>query len=251
MLAQIREEIQKEVDPKKAQFLGRFFKTGKGEYAEGDVFLGLTVPQSRIIVKKYRNLPLEECLQLLQSKIHEERLIALLIMVSQFAKRQKSSSSAKASADKGKEIYEAYLANTKYINNWDLVDLSAPNIVGRYLVDQIATSPQAPRNDILEKLAKSDNLWKKRIAILATFAFIRQGEYKETFAIADILLHDKHDLIHKAVGWMLREVGKRVSQDAEEKFLKPRYNNMPRTMLRYAIERFEEGKRKKYLAGTI
>jgi 3-methyladenine DNA glycosylase AlkD len=237
MLNQIRKEIKQEGDKKKAVFLGRFFKTGKGEYAEGDVFLGLTVPQSRNIVKKYRELALADCVKLLQSPIHEERLIALLIMVSQF---EKGGEKAR------KEIYDLYLENTKYINNWDLVDLSAAQIVWTYLLQHSASC-----NVVLVSLAKSNNLWEKRIAIIATFALIRSGEYEKTFTIADILLHDNHDLIHKAVGWMLREVGKRVSQEAEEKFLKTRYKTMPRTMLRYAIERFEEGKRKKYLAGLI
>ncbi|HSA83880.1 MAG TPA: DNA alkylation repair protein [Patescibacteria group bacterium] len=239
MLNNLRTDIQKEADLKKAKFLGRFFKTGKGEYAEGDVFLGLTVPQSRVIVKKYRDLPLVDCLELLQSPIHEERLIALLIMVSSFAK---------ASEDRRKKIYNAYLSNTKYINNWDLVDLSAANIIGGYLLE--IASPSA-RSDVLVRLATSENLWEKRIAIIATFAFIRKGEYETTFKIADILLHDTHDLIHKAVGWMLREVGKRISEEALENYLKSRYKTMPRTSLRYAIERFEEGKRKKYLVGAI
>jgi 3-methyladenine DNA glycosylase AlkD len=246
MLDQIHEDVQKVADKKKGIFLQRFFKTGKGEYAEGDVFLGLTVPQSRIIVKKYQDLPLEDCVKLLQSKIHEERLIALLIMVYQFGKQD----------EKGREeIYKAYLANTKYINNWDLVDLSASQIVGGYL------QVQDDSLKALTKLAKSSDLWEKRIAMIATFAFIRHGEYETTFKIADILLHDTHDLIHKAVGWMLREAGKRaaggeprqrrVSEKILEDFLKTRYKTMPRTMLRSAIERFEEGKRKKYLAGTI
>lgn len=234
MLNQVRREIQQEGDKKKAQFLGRFFKTGKGEYAEGDVFLGLTVPQSRIIVKKYKDLPLKDCVELLHSPIHEERLIALLIFVSQFTKGDNEGK---------KKIYDRYLANTKYINNWDLVDLSAGYIVGGYLLER-------PRG-ILEKFAKSSDLWEKRIAIIATFAFIKNGEYEWTFKIADILLNDRHDLIHKAVGWMLREVGKRVSEKELEVYLQPRYKTMPRTMLRYAIERFIEEKRKRYLLGTI
>jgi 3-methyladenine DNA glycosylase AlkD len=237
MFAEIQKEIRKEGDKKKAVFLGRFFKTGKGEYAEGDEFLGLTVPQSRRIVKKYKDLPLVDCINLLHSKMHEERLIALLIMVSQFEKGDEKTR---------KEIYDLYLANTQYINNWDLVDLSAGQIVGTYLSQHTASC-----NLVLVSLAKSNDLWERRIAIIATFALIRSGEYEKTFTVADILLHDNHDLIHKAVGWMLREVGKRISQDVEEKFLKSRYKTMPRTMLRYAIERFEEGKRKKYLAGTI
>jgi 3-methyladenine DNA glycosylase AlkD len=233
MLDAIRKDIKKEADSKKAAFLGRFFKTGPGQYAEGDVFLGLTVPQSRLIVAKYKDLALTDCLALLKSKIHEERLIALLIMVYQFSRGDEKVH---------KQIYEAYLAHTKYINNWDLVDLSADKIVGEYLFNNVK---------ILEKLAHSKNLWEKRIAIIATFAFIKKGETGATFTIADILIQDKHDLIHKAVGWMLREAGKRVSEPELEKYLKTRYKTMPRTMLRYAIERFEEGKRKKYLTGLI
>ena len=234
MLSQLREDVKIAADPKKVQFLGRFFKTAKDQYAAGDKFLGLTVPQSRLIAKKYRDLPLTDCLQLLKSPWHEERLIALIIMTYQFKKGDESVR---------KEVYEAYLANTKHINNWDLVDLSAGYIVGEYLKNN--------DRSVLKKLAKSDDLWKKRVSIIATFAFIYNDEYEWTFTIADILLHDKHDLIHKAVGWMLREVGKRVSQEEEEKFLKPRYKTMPRTMLRYAIERFEDGKRKKYLLGEV
>lgn len=237
MLSQIRQEIQKEGNKKKAVLLGRFFKTGKGEYAEGDVFLGLTVPQSRIIVKKYKDLPLADCVKLLHSKIHEERLIALLILVYQFQKGDEKTR---------KEIYDLYLANTEYINNWDLVDLSAGQIIGTYFLQHTASC-----NVAIISLAKSKDIWERRIAMIATFAFIRKGEYEPTFMIADILLHDTHDLIHKAVGWMLREVGKRVSEREEEKFLKNRYKTMPRTMLRYAIERFEEEKRKKYLIGAI
>lgn len=235
MIDQIKREIYQEGDKNKAVLLGRFFKTGKGQYAEGDIFLGLTVPQSRIIVKKYRELPLADVVSLLQSKIHEERLIALLIMVYQFEHGDVLAR---------KKVFDTYLANTKHINNWDLVDLSAPRVIGAYLLDK--------DRKVLFHLAQSTDLWEKRISILATFAFIvLQKEFRDTFGIAEILLHDKHDLIHKAVGWMLREVGKRVSQEAEEAFLKTRYKTMPRTMLRYAIERFEEGKRKKYLAGAI
>ena len=237
MLNEVHKDIQKEANQNKAKFLQRFFRTGKGEYAEGDIFLGLTVPQSRVIVKKYKDLPLSDVLELLQSKFHEERLIALLIMVYQFSKGDEKAR---------KEIYDFYLTSTKYINNWDLVDLSAGQIVGTYLLQHSASC-----NIVLVSLAKSNNLWERRIAIIATFALIRSGEYEKTFTIADILLHDKHDLIHKAVGWMLREVGKRCGDDVLEDYLKSRYKKMPRTMLRYAIERFEEGKRKRYLSGTI
>jgi 3-methyladenine DNA glycosylase AlkD len=184
-----------------------------------------------MIVKKYRDFPLSDCVNLLHSKFHEERLIALLIMVEQFKKAEEKTR---------KEIFDAYFANTKHINNWDLVDLSADKIVGEYLKDK--------DRKILLTLAKSKDLWEKRISVIATFQFIKDlKEYNDTFAVADILMQDKHDLIHKAVGWMLREVGKRVSEEVEEEYLKTRYKTMPRTMLRYAIERFEEKKRKQYL----
>ncbi len=222
-------------NPSKAQFLSRFFKTGKGEYADGDTFLGLTVPVSRTIVRKYKDLPLEEIQKLLQSKYHEERLVALLMLVEKF----------KRIPNERDSIYKVYLANTMYINNWDLVDLSAPHIVGGYL------SSKKDRS-ILQRLAKSESLWEKRISILATLNFIvKDKEYKDTFEISELLLLDNHDLIHKAVGWMLREVGKRISEEKEEEFLKKHYRVMPRTMLRYSIERFSEQKRQEYLKGLV
>lgn len=237
MLHQLRNDIQKGADPKRAVLVAKYFKSGEGEYAEGDVFLGLTNPQARLLVKKYKGLALTDCVKLLHSKIHEERMIALLIMVYQFEKGDEKTR---------KEIYDLYLENTKYINNWDLVDLSAGQIIGGYFLTHTASC-----NVVLVSLAKSKDLWERRIAMIATFAFIRMGEYEPTFMIADILLHDTHDLIHKAVGWMLREVGKRISEQTLEDYLSPRYKTMPRTMLRYAIERFDEKKRKMYLAGTI
>lgn len=239
MLTTVRAHIKNAGDPEKAKIFQRFFKTGKGQYGEGDQFIGITVPQSRTIALQYRNLPLHDVEKLLASPIHEERLIALLILVLQF------SHVAKASRDKQREIYDFYLAHTKYINNWDLVDVSAEKIVGEYLL-RVAKAPK-----MLEKLAKSDNLWEKRIGMIATFAFLKQGKAEETFAIADMLLQDKHDLIQKAVGWMLREAGKRVSEKKLEGFLLLRYKTMPRTMLRYAIERFPEEKRKAYLRGSL
>lgn len=252
LLQQLRNDLQKINNKDKAMFLQRFFKTGKGQYAEGDVFIGLTVPQSRTIAKKFSDLPLDQIKELLRSPIHEERLIALLILIKQFQK---------GSEEQKKEIYDLYLSHTKDINNWDLVDLSAGYIVGNYLFEKnhpelVSGSNkkmlnQVQHDEVLIKLAKSSNLWEKRIAIIATFAFIMKGEYAITFTIAKILLHDNHDLIHKAVGWMLREVGKRCSQEAEEEFLRKHYKIMPRTMLRYAIERFSETKRLQYLKGTI
>lgn len=228
---QLHADIKKFADPQKAKFLARFFKTGKGEYGYGDVFVGLTVPQSRKIALHYSTLKLTEIQQLLQSKIHEERLIALLILVGNFQK---------GDAKTRKEIYDFYLSHTKHINNWDLVDLSADKIVGGYLLDKSRA--------VLKKLAASANLWERRIAVLSTFQFIKEKkEHNDTFVIAQMLLNDKHDLIHKAVGWMLREVGKRISESVEEEFLTKYYKQMPRTMLRYAIERFSESKRRFYL----
>jgi Predicted DNA alkylation repair enzyme len=232
ILADLRKDINLYASPQKAVVLKRFFKTGKGQYGEGDIFLGIQVPDSRKIVRKYSNIPLDNTLQLLRSKIHEERLIALLIMVEK----------AKRSDEGGKEIlFNKYLENTLYINNWDLVDLSADKIVGSYLFDK-------PK-DVLYSLAASENLWERRIAALATFDFIKKGFYEETLKIAKILLNDGHDLIHKAVGWMLREVGKRCSQEVLEQFLLANYKQMPRTMLRYAIERLPEPLRLQYLNG--
>lgn len=232
MLELLLLEINKSANPKKAELLSRFFKTGPGQYGEGDVFLGITVPVSRKIALKYKNLSFPEISKLLSSKIHEERLIALLILVNQFEHGQENTR---------KKIFEFYLAHTKFINNWDLVDLSAPNIVGMYLLGK-------KDRKILTRLARSNNLWERRIAIISTLAFIvKAKEYKDTFEISTILLHDKHDLIHKAVGWMLREVGKRISESVEREFLDLYYQEMPRTMLRYAIERFDSKSRMYYL----
>lgn len=225
-------ELNSLADPKQAENLSRFFKTGKGQYGEGDLFLGIKVPVQRTLVKKYKSLLLDDTLKLLKSKYHEHRLVALLLMVYRFERV--------ADEVEQKEIFEAYLANVKYINNWDLVDLSAPNIVGGFLANR--------KRDILYKLAVSNDLWEKRISILATYAFIKRGEVKDTFAIADLLMKDKHDLIHKAVGWMLREAGKRVSEKEEKRFLETRYKSMPRTMLRYAIERFSESDKAHFMS---
>jgi 3-methyladenine DNA glycosylase AlkD len=231
MLTNITRAIQKEANPQKAAVLQRFFKTGKGEYAEGDIFLGITVPQSRKIAVTYKDLSLEENKQLLTSSIHEERLIALFILVHNFKKAHEA---------KQKEIFDYYLKHTHYINNWDLVDLSAEKIVGEYLLHH-------PNEKLLISLANSSNLWEKRIAIISTYAFIRHGISEPTITLATILINDKHDLIQKAVGWMLREVGKRVSQEKEEIFLQQYATTMPRIMLRYAIERFPKKLRDYYL----
>ena len=216
-------------DKKRAEVSAWFFKTGPGQYGEGDVFLGITVPKMREVAKKYE-LPLSEIQKLLLSKIHEHRSVALVVLVNKF----------KCADEIGKkQIFDFYIKNAKNINNWDLVDSSAEYIVGEYLLER----PKA----IIYKLAKSKNLWERRIAIISTFAFIKKGKFEDTFKIAEILLSDWHDLIHKAVGWMLREVGKR-DQNALEKFLAKHCRVMPRTMLRYSIERFESGKRKFFLA---
>lgn len=232
-LRDLRSEIKKSGSPARAAVSRRFFKTGKGEYAEGDIFVGLTVPQCRLLVKKYEKLSISDIKILLQSKVHEERLIALLLLVRQYTYGTER--------DRTK-IYRLYLSSLAYVNNWDLVDSSADKIVGVYLFDK--------PTDVLKKLAVSKNIWKRRVAMIATFAFIRVGRFEETFAIAELLQKDSHDLIHKAVGWMLREVGEK-SIEAEKRFLQAHYRTMPRTMLRYAIEHFDEVERKKYLAGTI
>jgi 3-methyladenine DNA glycosylase AlkD len=231
ILNNLKKDLKKFANPKRAKVNQWFFKTGKGEYGEGDVFIGLTMPDVRKIAKKYIHLSIKEVEQLLHSKIHEHRMVALVIWTYQFEKADNKTR---------EKIYKAYLKNTKWINNWDLVDVTTPGIVGMFLLDK--------DRKILYDLAKSKNLWEKRIAILATFAFINKNkESKDTLKIAEILLDDEHDLIHKGVGWMLREVGKRVSQQKEEEFLRKHYKKMPRTMLRYAIERFDEKKRQFYL----
>jgi 3-methyladenine DNA glycosylase AlkD len=233
MLEKLKKEFSKLANPDKARNLEKYFKTGKGEYAEGDKFLGIVVPEQRKLVKKYAALlSLEEIQELLNTKIHEYRLTALLILVKQY---QKADEKIK------KQIFDFYLKNTKNINNWDLVDLSSRDIVGNYLLDK--------DKSILYQLANSKDLWEKRIAIISTSEFIRKSQFDDTIKISEILLKDKHDLIHKAVGWMLREVGKR-NQEILESFLKKHHKIMPRTMLRYAIEKFPENKRKAFLDGT-
>lgn len=229
--AAVQADLAELADPADAVQLQRFFKTGPGEYGEGDIFLGVVVPDIRRVAKEYQGAPLREVARLLKSGIHEERLLALLMLVQAFVKGDDAAQ---------KKIYDLYLKHTRYINNWDLVDLSAPNIVGSYLMDR-SRKP-------LYTLAKSRDLWERRIAILATFAFIKQNDHGDALRIAAMLLDDDHDLIHKAGGWMLREVGKRDLPTAEI-FLKQHYRKMPRTMLRYAIERFPEGKRQRYLNG--
>jgi 3-methyladenine DNA glycosylase AlkD len=213
----------------KAAILGRFFKTGPGQYAAGDVFVGVMVPVSRKIAHDFRELPLAECEKLLASPIHEARLIALIILCDQFKRGDERERAA---------IYKIYLAHTDRINNWDLVDTSAPNIVGAYLLER-SWQP-------LTKLSHSKSLWERRIAIVSTFAHIRANNFEPTLTIAELLLNDSHDLIHKACGWMLREVGKR-SDTALKNFLDTYKSRMPRTMLRYAIEKFDTKTRESYL----
>ena len=226
----VRAELRALSDPAKAIGLRRFFKTGPGEYGEGDRFHGVIVPKIRSVVKGHRNAPLGEVWKLLHSAYHEERLTALLILVEQFRRGDSA---------KKQEIHELYLASTSYINNWDLVDLTAPHIVGGYLAGNAT--------DLLTRLALSECLWERRIAMLSTSYFIYRGDSSEALRIAELLLHDSHDLIHKAVGWMLREVGKRCSMEIERRFLDKHAATMPRTMLRYAIEHFPEKPRLHYL----
>ena len=229
MIDQIKRDLSQRGNPEKAQKLSGFFKTGKGQYGEGDHFLGIPVPEQRKVAKKYTNLSLNDIQKLLNDKNHEYRLTALLILISKYKKAKNS----------GKEqIFNFYLKNTENINNWDLVDLSAPKIIGDYLVNKDRL--------ILYGLAKSNILWERRISILSTFKFIANNDFKDALEISELLLHDKHDLIHKAVGWALREIGKR-NQEVEERFLTKYCTQMPRTMLRYAIEKFDEKKRKFYL----
>jgi 3-methyladenine DNA glycosylase AlkD len=232
-LVEVRRELRALATPEDAAVLQRFFKTGPGEYGEGDQFLGIRVPQLRALAKRQRGIPRDGRLHLLRSPWHEERLLALLLMVDAFGR---------GSAAERERLYTDYLAHTRFINNWDLVDTSAEHIVGAFL------GPEG--TETLLSLAGSGSLWERRIAILATFHFIKRREFAPTLRVAERLLRDPHDLIHKAVGWMLREVGKRDAA-AEEAFLRDTYRAMPRTMVRYAIERFPEPLRKRYLAGEV
>ena len=226
---EISKRLQKMGDKEDARFLQRFFKTGPGQYGEGDIFLGIRVPAVRKLAKEYKDISFKELLLLLKSPYHEIRLFALISLVNTFVKSDEWTQ---------KKIYGLYLANTRYINNWDLVDLSAPNIVGAYLF----TKSRKP----LYQLTKSKSLWERRIAVLATFYFIKNNQFDDSLQIAEILLKDKEDLIRKATGWMLREIGKRDAEIAEA-FLQKHCRIMPRTMLRYAIERLTPLKRHRYL----
>ncbi len=292
-LLSLRKQLKSKSNPKRAKLLQGFFKTGKGEYAEGDVFLGLTSAQIKEVAYRHKDISIRDIEKLLKSKIHEERAAALRILIYQFQSVMRSHNIKDArqnnammhhsiklwrndaviyhsalndrqkierdKQERAREIFNFYLKNTRYINNWDLVDLSASKIVGEYLnrcettnscesTNRFKSTNAYESTNTLYRLAESKNLWEKRIAIISTFAFIRQNQFEDTLKISKILLNDKHDLIHKAVGWMLREIGKR-NLAQEEKFLKKHYKTMPRTMLRYAIEKFPEKKRKMYLLG--
>lgn len=229
-IADLRDRLQQLSNRDTATILQRFFKTGPGEYGEGDLFLGIKVPPLRLLAKEFIELSAEHTLELLHSKYHEERVLALMILTAKFAR---------ANEDQQQEIYQLYIDNMDWINNWDLVDGSAPYIVGPYLYNRSRQQ--------LYDLAPSDNLWRRRIAIIATFYFIRKKDFADSLNISEMLLQDKEDLIHKAVGWMLREIGKR-DLATEEQFLQKHYKKMPRTMLRYAIEKFSEEKRRYYMA---
>ena len=231
--ADIRRKLLAHAEPSRVPGVSRFFKTGVGEYGEGDIFIGVRVPALRSVCRECRGAGLHEIRALLRSPVHEERALALLLLVDGFHRQDEIGQ---------RRAYEFYLSHTAFINNWDLVDSSAPHIVGAWLF----TRSRSP----LRRLARSSSLWERRIGIIATQFFIRRGDFEETFRIADLLLADRHDLIHKAVGWMLREVGNR-SPKAERAWLESRYPRMPRTMLRYAIEKFPEAERRQYLAGTI
>jgi 3-methyladenine DNA glycosylase AlkD len=233
LLNRIRTLLKEHANASDAVALRRFFKTGPGKYGEGDRFIGVRVPAIRRIASQFRNLSINDLLVLIRSEFHEERLLALIILVQMY--RQ-------GSCDQQAEIYRVYLENTHHINNWDLIDASAEHIVGPYLKNR-SRKP-------LHNLARSESIWERRIAIMSTFHFIKNGEFEETLTIAKTLISDTEDLIHKSVGWMLREVGKR-NRDAEEIFLRRHYRSMPRTMLRYAIEKFPENIRQQYLKGTV
>jgi len=232
LIKEIRNAIQKTQDAERAAHCQRFFKTGKGEYGEGDIFLGVRVPELRKLSKAYKHVSIDNITYFLKSKYHEERQFSLFVLVNQFKKADDITK---------KEIFQLYLNHTQHINNWDLVDASAHEIVGGYLYDK--------ERDILYTLARSDDLWERRISIIATFFFIKRNDFDDALKIIEQLLSDTHDLIHKAIGWMLREIGKRDLK-TEESFLQKNYSDIPRTSLRYAIEKFPSKLRKQYLRVT-
>ncbi len=232
-VADIRVQVRELSDPRVAEHSQRFFKTGPGEYGEGDTFVGVRVPALRRLAQQHRGVSLRVAERLLQSPIHEERLLALFILVKRYEH---------SNATGRKEVFDLYQRNMRFVNSWDLVDSSAHKIIGDFLRNR--------SRRLLRRLAKSGVLWERRIAIISTMAYINDGEFGETFKIAEELLRDDEDLIHKAVGWMLREIGNR-DRKVEEAFLKKHYKAMPRTMLRYAIEKLPETKRRRFLAGTL
>jgi 3-methyladenine DNA glycosylase AlkD len=229
----VETHLRQLADPERAQIQQRFFKTGPGEYGQGDIFWGIRVPELRVTARRFHQLPLPEITRLLNSGVHEHRLLALFMLIRLFER---------GADGERKRIYDLYLQHTHRVNNWDLVDASAPAIAGGYLYDKT----RQPLYD----LARSQDLWERRIAVLATFYFIRRDQFTDTINIAGMLVGDEEDLIHKACGWMLREIGKR-DRDIEERFLKQHHRQMPRTMLRYAIEKFPDDLRQAYLKGNI
>jgi len=231
--AKIKAALKERSNAKKASGNLRFFKTGKGEYGEGDRFFGVSVPDQRAVARQFRDVPLTEIGNLLDDKIHECRLTALLILVERIRR---------ADDNEKCEIVDLYLEKIDRVNNWDLVDSSADKILGAYLIDHDRA--------VLDELVTSGHLWRQRIAMIATYHFIKHNDFKDALRIARNLRDHEHDLIHKAVGWMLREIGNR-NKPTLEKFLKQHYQRMPRTMLRYAIERFPERQRQRYLQGKI
>jgi len=233
MIEDIQQALRNMADPEIAAHSRRFFKTGEGQYGEGDVFLGIWVPDLRKIARTFKDISPGVCAGLLVSPYHEERMVALIVLVDRFQK---------AGLNDRESIYHLYMNNIRYVNNWDLVDVSAPAIVGGYFLYK------DPRP--LKDLAKSPILWERRISMVSTWAFIRRGQLDLTFRIAEILIGDSEDLIHKAAGWMLREAGKREEPTLED-FLKRHYQKMPRTMLRYAIEKLSDERRRAYLEGRI
>ena len=233
MLEPLRAQLQMMADPLVAEHSQRFFKTGPGQYGEGDIFLGIRVPVLRRVAREYRELDLDQVEELLQSSLHEHRQIALFILVDQFKRGVRSHRH---------KVHALYSRNIVHVNNWDLVDPSAEHIVGAWLNDQ--------SRSLLYRMARAQSLWERRIAVMATFHYIKQGHFTDTLRICQLLLNDREDLIHKASGWMLREVAKRDPATAEA-FLGAHYHAMPRTMLRYAIEKFPEDKRQAYLKGRV
>ena len=232
-VAELQKKLSSLEDPDRASSSKRFFKTGPGEYGEGDLFRGIRVPMLRKLAKEYQSLTLSEIDRLLRSAYHEDRSLALLILVRFYLKGDESVKET---------TFDWYLKNTQFINNWDLVDCSAADIVGAFLWDK--------DRDVLYRLARSSNLWERRIAIIATLYFIRRGDFSETLKLAEVFLAEREDLIHKAVGWMLREVGNQ-NMNIEEEFLRSHYQRMPRVMLRYAIEKFPEPRRQQYLKDEV